>query len=179
MQSWRVTKYDPALRDAEGAFLVDDWTAYSDVGRHFNGIELTPETYLATESLYIEAVTAAMQRLRIPHLRVSGLERHGDPLRYARWPLHYPDHMLRLYAEIEEGDELNIQEVEDLCRLVLREDLWCKLESSSLHVHFGYDYYMYIVSAEPIDDLMAQVKQAGLFPEPFLSPYLEEPEEGE
>jgi len=35
----------------------------------------------------------------------------------------------------------------DVCRLVLREILWCKLESpNGFYIHFGYDYYMYFGS---------------------------------
>jgi len=34
---YRVTKYDPAWRDASGAYIVDEWTSVTDIGRAFGG----------------------------------------------------------------------------------------------------------------------------------------------
>lgn len=56
MHGYRVTKYDPVLRNEDGCF--DDWTAISDVGRTFNGVELTMERCLEVESAYLAAVEA-------------------------------------------------------------------------------------------------------------------------
>jgi hypothetical protein len=42
---YRVTKYDPENRDAEGNYLIDEWTSFSDVGRTFSGKELTEQEY--------------------------------------------------------------------------------------------------------------------------------------
>lgn len=54
---FRLTKYDPALRDAVGAFRGDDWTAMSDIGRTFGGVELTRERYEEVEAAYLTAIT--------------------------------------------------------------------------------------------------------------------------
>ena len=43
---YRITKYDPTLRDAEGRYLPWTWTSYSDIGRAVNGCALCPAAYL-------------------------------------------------------------------------------------------------------------------------------------
>jgi hypothetical protein len=62
----------------------------------------------------------------------------------------------------------------DVCRLVLREILWCKLESENgFYIHFGYDYYMYIGGPAPSENSIAYGRQQGLFVEEMESPYLD------
>lgn len=43
---YRVTKYNPSLRDDDGVFLREDWTPHFDVGRVFNGVPLSESSYL-------------------------------------------------------------------------------------------------------------------------------------
>jgi len=61
----------------------------------------------------------------------------------------------------------------DVCRLVLREILWCKLESTNgFYIHFGYDYYMYVGSPVSSQRAIDYGKQNGLYVEEMESPYL-------
>ncbi len=103
MQSWRVTKYDPARRDKRGAFIGDDWTSISDIGRSFGGVLLTREEYLRSEGLYVEAVLTFLREAGLRRLQVSKHEpRTGEPLLDGTWV---------------EGESL-----EELCRRNLREE---------------------------------------------------------
>ena len=61
MLEFRITKYDPALRDANGAFLGDDWISFGEIGDTFNGKELTITEYERVERAY---VVTAVQFLR-------------------------------------------------------------------------------------------------------------------
>jgi|SRR5687767_8429806 len=46
MNEYRITKYDPRLRDSSGAYsLPEEWTSYSDVGR-----TVSPRSVLREES---------------------------------------------------------------------------------------------------------------------------------
>ena len=36
MIEYRVTKYNPALRDARGAYIAAEWTSVADIGCEFN-----------------------------------------------------------------------------------------------------------------------------------------------
>jgi hypothetical protein len=46
---FRVTKYDPGLRDRTGAFTGHDWTSITEVGKAFNGRFLTQQHYEQVE----------------------------------------------------------------------------------------------------------------------------------
>ncbi len=82
--------------------------------------------------------------------------------------------MIATYNTIYLGQQVTQKEVADIARLVLRESLWCKLESDRMFVHFGYDYYMFIGSTEPCESTIKKIEKLGLFVEKFESPYLEE-----
>ncbi len=60
-----------------------------------------------------------------------------------------------------------------MARDVLRNVIWCKLVGESAEVHFGYDYYLYLVSSVDASAALAQADPL-LNIEPFLSPYLPE-----
>jgi len=38
---YRITKYNPMNRDANGAYLLNEWTSFSDIGKTFDGKTLT------------------------------------------------------------------------------------------------------------------------------------------
>ncbi|MBP1917484.1 hypothetical protein [Lederbergia galactosidilytica] len=45
MNSWRITKYDPVKRDADGSYLdLEEWTCFSEVGT-----KVSIEEYQITE----------------------------------------------------------------------------------------------------------------------------------
>lgn len=69
---YRIAKYDPTLRDAEGRYLP--WTSYSDIGRAVNGCALCPAAYLETERRYTDALMRILQALHVDALRVTELE---------------------------------------------------------------------------------------------------------
>jgi hypothetical protein len=49
MIEYRVTKYDPALRDARGAYTADEWIQFKQIGSAFGGVVLTEGEYLRIE----------------------------------------------------------------------------------------------------------------------------------
>ena len=58
MIEYRVTKYNPALRDARGAYIADEWTSVADIGCEFNGVVLTDSEYRRVEQTYIDSALA-------------------------------------------------------------------------------------------------------------------------
>jgi hypothetical protein len=81
---FRVTKYDPAHRDARGAYTRDEWTAVSDIGRAFGGVVLTEPEYRRVEDAYVTAAVAFLREAEVPSLAVAGLENHAAvPLPFA------------------------------------------------------------------------------------------------
>jgi hypothetical protein len=153
---FRVTKYDPAHRDAGGAYTRDEWTAVSGVGSAFAGVVLTDVEYRRVEDAYATAAVAFMREAGVLSLTVSGLENH------AGWPLPFAD-----------GAVFDLCDAAVVIRRVLRGEFWCRLEGEGGFVHLWYDYYMYVGVPQRCLGAEALARQLGLFVELFRSPYSE------
>ena len=170
MNTWRVTKYNPAFRDERGVYLRDEWTSISDVGRSFDGVELTFDEYCKVEDAYVSTILSFISEASLDALTVTDLETYGvsearaEDLR----GIDCDPNAVRQRMLLSGGS------IGDVCRLVLREVLWCKLESEGgFYIHFGYDYYMYIGSPVLSEQSIAYGRQQGLLVEDMESPYLD------
>jgi len=166
MHHWRISKYDPQRRNVDGSYRDTDWTSMSDIGIAFNGVTLTREEYVRVEGLYIDSVLAFYDESNKPTLYSLDVELN---------PAHDTSDLCSPGPiRLSEGEEVAPERLADLVRLCLRECLWCRLESRDSHfsIHFGYDYYTYVSSACPCDHACIAAANAGLFVEPYLSPYL-------
>lgn len=170
MNSWRITKYNPAFRDDRGAYLKDEWTSVSDVGKSFDGVALTFNEYRKIEDAYVSTALRFVSEASLDALTISYLETHR--VSEAR-----PEDLQGIAIDpkrARKGMALSGEALDDICRLVLREIFWCKLESESgFYIHFGYDYYMYIGSPVPSEKAIAYGGRQGLFIEEMASPYLD------
>ena len=154
MLEFRVTKYDPALRAQDGVYLRDDWTSASDVGRTFNGDELTDVEYKRVESAYVASALAFLRESGVLSLAVCRLENHfGAALTPGN------------------GVHLSLDQVAATLPRLLREEFWCTLEGQDSFIHIGYDYYMYIGVPSACPGAQQVAASLGLFVEPFQSPY--------
>ena len=171
MHEWRITKYDPARRDASGAFLGDDWSGWSDIGNSFGGRELTPAAYLEMEDRYVAVARAFFREAGVPTVTVKGLEADVAPVpRAIEFGLAA---LLDEGAPLIEGRRLTEDGVGRAVRLMLRELLWCRLEAAGrFFLHVGYDYYLYVGSRTDLPESVDQARLLGLHVEEFDSPYL-------
>jgi len=146
--SLRITKYHGY--DVEGNLTSpeNEWTSYFDVG---NKVSL--EDYILVEDEYINFVISLCYLFSVEKLTVSELEIFDEA-----GLLKYPE-------------SVAINELPLLIRDVLREKIWCKLLSDDLEVHFGYDFYMYVVCPLSCDFIKSKIKTS-LNVEAFQSPYL-------
>lgn len=157
MLEFRVTKYDPAYRDASGSYTRDEWTSVTQIGRAFSGVVLTESSYQQIEDAYAGAAVAFMREAGIPSLAVAGLENTAHvPLSFA------------------EGSVLDLVKVGAVVRRVLREQFWCRLEAPDAFIHIGWDYYMFLGVPRPCPGAETRARQLGLFVEPFSSPHRNE-----
>ncbi|HEX6099739.1 MAG TPA: hypothetical protein VF432_25720 [Thermoanaerobaculia bacterium] len=148
----RVTKYDPARRNAAGQYLSEEWTSFGDVGT-----SVTLEEYQQFETGYITAALELLRGSGLSGLRVAGLE---NPANHA--------------IPFDEGTWLTLDALEEAFRLVLREQIWCRFEDDSgAFVHFGWDYSMYVGVTRTTPRAIAAAERLGLFVEDFPSPYRE------
>jgi hypothetical protein len=168
MFCWRITKYNPKNRDRNGAYIKNEWTAYSDIGRSFDGQVLTTNEYLIIENAYISAIKLLMQLSGTEAMQIISLQKNTPPIEDGM----YSSAMIVTYNTIKENDVIAPEKTQDVARLALRENLWCKIESAKMYIHFGYDYYMYIgIIAPPNNNVISILEKDGLFIEDFQSPY--------
>src|SRR6516225_9224123 len=102
---FRVTKYDPAHRDARGAYTRDEWTSVGDIGRTVAGAVLTESEYQRVEDAYTAAAVAYLREAGLAAVMVSGLENYAS----ASLPF-------------AEGSRLGLSEAGAVVRRLLREE---------------------------------------------------------
>jgi len=151
---YRITKYDPKNRNENGAYLLDDWTAISDIGKVFSGKCLTKKEYENVENNYLFAIESFLTEASIEHLTINSLEQGSE-------------------FDFVNGQTVNLKETLEIAKLSLREEIWCKLSiNQNMYIHFGYDYYMYIGVSKVCRETLNILPNKGLFVESFKSPYL-------
>ncbi len=166
--NWRITKYDPKFRDSNGFYLKDEWCIYSEIGKIFEGIKFDFKEYERVENLYITAIELFMICHNITSLQIDTLEKNKKLIR----DNHNNLHMIYLFNEAKEGNWIDKSDMQDFCKLVFREKLWCKLKCPrKMFVHFGWDFYMYVGSAIACENTIANIEKSGLFVEQCKSPY--------
>ncbi|NUW39103.1 ATP-grasp domain-containing protein [Nonomuraea rhodomycinica] len=144
---FRLSKYDPALRDACGRFRGDDWTGMSDIGQVFDGVRLTRERYEEVENAYLRAVELLARDAGVARLRI----RRPDTRRRRR---------------LREGRSVPLGRALEIVRDMLRGKGWCVLENRDrFFVHAGYDYYLHVAGAAVSEETMAEIGRLGLFAE--------------
>lgn len=150
MYHLRISKYDYRDRNELGHYLKDDWTAISDIGKTFNGVLLTPETYYETEDKYIQVLKEACELFEENMCKLVDLENYdikdGD-----------------LEFNLREGMKLNQTQFLFILRLMLREKFWARIIGSHIRVTVGYDYYMHITADSKKSELKKIINQNGLF----------------
>jgi hypothetical protein len=109
LHHYRVTKYDSALRDADGFYTGDDWISISDIGNTFAGVRLTLPTYLEVEARHLVVLASFMEESDTSMVTAQGVENPFDKFR------------------VSEGAELSQVEAIEAVRQMLREEGWCRL----------------------------------------------------
>jgi hypothetical protein len=152
MLEYRITKYDPAIRNRGEQYT--EWTAFSHIGASFDGTVLTQAVYEKVETAYIAVATAFLREVDAGSVSIRGLETQkakGSP-----------------YVE---GAALTPMDAGEIMAKVLRDELWCRFEADRAFVHFGWDYYMYVGVASTCPDAERLAAKLGLFVEGMRSPY--------
>ncbi|WP_017599849.1 S1 RNA-binding domain-containing protein [Nocardiopsis lucentensis] len=146
----RVTKYDPAARDANG---------------HYVGSENVDSDYGPIEAAYLDAIAAFARDSGVDHLEVR------EPLFGGA---STPAAIARLFPSapvgFHDGTTVPLSVGLELVRTMLRGDeaFWCQLEvEDTFAVHVSGDLYVYVGSREPCHEAVARTRGLGLFPEPM------------
>jgi len=131
---------------------------YSQVGTQVGGSILTMEEYLRVEKSYVDTAVGILAECDVQSVAIDALENNGR-------------HQAKSFV-VAEGQQLSGESLREALRSLLRGDFWCRLlDGERAYIHIGWDYYMYV--AVPCAGLssIAAARNAGLFIEPFESPY--------
>jgi hypothetical protein len=154
LYEYRVTKYNPAFRTPRGHYTREEWISVHDIGGSFAGIVLTREDFERVETAYVASALSFLREAGLSSLIVTGLENHR-----------------RHSLAFSEGSNLSLEQLGDAIRMVLREEYWCRFESTDGFVHIGWDFYMYVGVQHPCPTARAEAAKLGLYVEEFRSPY--------
>ena len=171
MSSYRITKYDPSKRNEQGHYLDNsDWTAISDIGKpQYNNV--TYEEYEEIESAYVAAIKSIMQDNNLLFLTVDSLELHDKKQDFIKYEKTGRLRNISIdfdkeVKSLKNGLQLNTSEIDKIIRLILRETVWMLLVNKDFEVRFGYDYYMYVKSANLKQETIHKIETSKLFVEP-------------
>ncbi|VXB16021.1 conserved hypothetical protein [Bacillus sp. 349Y] len=166
---WRVTKYNPDYRDEHGHYtLVEDWTSPYEIGKTFDGKELTLEDYLRVEEAYIDSAIAFMEESGIHSVRVLGLE--GRITEEDRASFLYESEFGG--GVLKEDSLIDLEVMRLIIKMVLLDFIWCQLyDGDRFFIHLGTDYYIYIGSHVDCPSAIEWSTTNGLFVEKEASPY--------
>lgn len=161
--TYRVSKYDPADRDADGAYT---------------GTESSVSDHGPVEAAYLAAFTAFAEDAGVDHVLLREPEVAGF-VNFGLEP-NVAGHGLRgLFSNdltgYHDGASVPLETARELLRGMLRDHgAWCRLEvDGRFTAHVGLDQYLYLASSTPPDRGVALIEESGLFPERIdESPYL-------
>lgn len=163
MDTWRynairVTKYNPLFRDANGNYLVEEWSSFGDVGNDFNGINFTIEEYLQIEQKYIDSIIVILNASDCSGVVIRNIEKHSSE--------GLLNNLLVMYETLNEEKLIDLINLPDLIKLILRENIWCELycyANYNIVIRFGYDFYMYVNGIDKDSPIWKEVNKTGLF----------------
>lgn len=160
-----IVKYNP-INYLNGAYIAEEWSSKSDIGKIFNGHKFTINEYMQTEREYIDAVKIIMHTVHSKYLTISYAEIDSDhTLMSIKNSPHYEfdKHLTSIIPYIYVGNEIPITQIDTVIQLCLREYAYIELQdlSHNLRISFGYDYYMKIntmLSKQKIENLLKGLK---------------------
>ncbi|WP_341278980.1 hypothetical protein [Paenibacillus sp. FSL H8-0537] len=171
MINYRISKYDPKLRDRAGRYMPEDWIAISDIGKAFNGEILTNERYTSVEDSYVNAVLMIMDYTQIPYLTVNNIRKNFNDNVFEhtanRFSKHYSSKDIKdVYYNLKNGKKYTAQQIESIIRLLLREDVGMEVfYENELKVFIGYDFLMGVHTLKSIESIIPSIENMGLFVE--------------
>ena len=76
----------------------------------------------------------------------------------------YNERLWNTYGNIKEGDEVDISTIEDIIRLLLREDIGCDVYVPyRFKLFIGYDYMTGVHLSRTLDPILKELNEIGLY----------------
>lgn len=166
LSSYRVTKYNPQNRNEKWFYKdLNEWTSIYDFK------ERDKNQYINIENMYIEIVKKFMDLNNISFLTIKNYEEKDkyEEIKFKIWISK------KNFEKIKNNTIISMNEIPTLIRLILRENLWCKLIwNRNFFIHFWYDLYMFIwfKYSKKIEEKIKNINIDNIYIEKFRSPYL-------
>lgn len=151
LKHFLVTKYDPARRDKNRAYLDADkeWSEACDIGKEFDGKVFTLEEYLTTEENYLKTIMAFFDASGLPHLRMTTPpnESLNQPAHMENFRKRYTGLYDPIFEDIQFENDRKIcrDELKTLIKMNLRDAGACSLAiDRKFYLYFGWDFYVYV-----------------------------------
>ena len=157
-----ITKYNPLFRDENGYYKKEDWLGFFQIGKTFNGEKLTFESYLLTESKYLQAAAYFFEYHSCKAMVVKNIEKND----YSDYTYNDREELILIYNKLTEGAVIPLADLPVLIKLILRELIWAEVYcegSDDIALRFGRDYYMYFNSGKNMSELFRKTEALGLF----------------
>lgn len=166
--NYRITKYDPKKRNEKGHYLDNsEWTSISDVGNpKYHNVSF--EEYEKTEKAYIESIRLILDEKKIKTLKIDGLELNNNSSDFQSFRKdgrlkNIEVNFNNEISNLKNGMNLNLDEIQKISQLILREIIWLNFLGSDFKITFGYDYYMYFECSELTNITIKRIQNLGLF----------------
>ena len=133
---YTIVKYRPEYY-INGCYNHNEWTSFTDIGRHFDDGILTSDEYYKVENNYISCVKELAYAANCKYLTFGYIESYSELIVKKSNGLHFL---------LQQGYRISIKDIDDSIKKVLREEAWIVFinKSKSFMIDFGYDYYMHI-----------------------------------
>ena len=137
MFQYRVSKYNPKMRDDNQSYTKDEWTSFSDIGKEFPCGRLTEKEYLEVEKNYINFIYELFNVSNIKNIKIIKQE---------------PENIFKKTFFDIEDDWLYI-----IIQQNIREKFWCKLKSELFEIYMGYDLYLHIDCMNDVEKVLERL----------------------
>ena len=170
--NYRITKFDPKKRNSKGEFLdLSEWCVIEDMGKpEYNLVNY--EEFEKIENAYVDSIILILDEKKITNLKIDSLilydfnievyERYKVDGRLKNIEINFDKEI----DNLENGKILNLNEIQKIIRLVLREIIMFQLFNDDFNITFGYGFQMCINCSKLSNETVRQIENLGLFVEP-------------
>lgn len=152
---FQISKYNPIYRDEQGRYQRDEWTDFSDIGKEFEDGILTFGNYEQVEQRYLSVIYSCFSLFQERNIYLTDIEYYSQPIE---------EDLVPIYEKIVAGSLVfTLSDLPNLIQLILRNYIWAKIIGEEIECHFGFDFYMYLISARESEIIMDKVSQYHLF----------------